>query len=767
MQVLRGVDVEVEQATQRQVHGDDLVEVDLLVDAAQLDEIGLAQRHRRRRTEHRPVVTVETEEPVRHGCGPYARGVPTTESTRRTRKQLGAWCTPDDLVDLVVERTIDDTFAVAGAGDRPVRVLDPACGDGRFLAAAARRLHALGRRATLTGVDLDPGAIASADVPGAELILADALAFDWGGRQFDVVLGNPPFLSQLCASTTRGGASRHGGGPYADAAAEFLALAIRLAEPGDGRVGLVLPQSILASRDAGPVRADATAAASMCWSWWSPNHVFDAQVLVCALGFRIDRAARAGAVSTPVGSDATWSHVVTGELGIPQLPALATDGTVGDRARCSLNFRDEYYGLIPAVSDSGSGPPLVTSGLIDPGRCHWGERPVRFAKREFSAPRVDVGRLDARMRAWAATQAGPQGARRQPDANRRGGRRSVRRVVAGRARQLGGAGRPTPPCGKLAAVLTSPVAAAAAWHAAAGTGLSARAIRLGPAALASLPWPAGDLGPAAQLLRDGDVLGCGRAVAAAYACGTTAPDDALFEWWSAIRQRRSGCPWRVVNRSQPGEPAIIHSSTSPTNSLRCTASASGVLTSSVTSNTALSSVVATRATANGSIPNARCGRHAAYAMPSDKAKPNAPRCRAMCVVAPVASPNTSGCTLCAAITTATHASAGRSQPPRPSRGGRARSSTRAVRSGSGSTPRSRTVRVSAETRSAYARQSGHPSRWSSSSRSWAAGSSSSTAAEISSRADVHSTIIHGRSGVGTRFPPIDRAMPIDCHRWIT
>ena len=117
-----------------------------------------------------------------------------------------------------------------------------------------------------------------------------------------------------------------------------------------------------------------------------------------------------------------------------------------------------------------------------------------------------------------------------------------------------------------------------------------------------------------------------------------------------------------------------------------------------------------------------------------------------------ASPNTSGCTLCAAITTATHANAGRSQPPRPSRGGRARSSTRAVRSGSGSTPRSRTVRVSAETRSAYPRQSGQPSRWSSSSRSWAAGSSSSTAAEINSRADMHSTVW---SIPDDSFPSID------------
>ena len=72
-------------------------------------------------------------------------------------------------------------------------------------------------------------------------------------------LGNPPYLSQLAAHTTRRGASPLGGGPYADAAGEFLALAVRLARPGGGRVGLVLPQSILSSRDVGPIRADGRA----------------------------------------------------------------------------------------------------------------------------------------------------------------------------------------------------------------------------------------------------------------------------------------------------------------------------------------------------------------------------------------------------------------------------------------------------------------------------------------------------------------------------
>jgi hypothetical protein len=352
----------------------------------------------------------------------------------------------------------------------------------------------------------------------------------------------------------------------------------------------------------------------MEWSWWSPHHVFDAQVLVCALGFRVDKVVTATAHVASVGLDATWSHVVTDELGVPQLPTLATDGTVGDRARCSLNFRDEYYGLIPAVSDTGPGPPLVTSGLIDPGRCYWGERPVRFAKREFAAPRVDIGRLDARMRAWARGKLVPKV------------------LVANQTRIVeavadpGGAWLPGVPVSsvvptsdatvwELAAVLTSPVATAAAWHAAAGTGLSARAIRLGPAALASLPWPAGDLSLAAQLLRAGDVLGCGRACRCRLLGACRDPRRCAVRVVVGIRHRRSGCPWWVVNRSQPGEPAIIHSSTNPTNSLRCTDSASGVLTRSVMSNTALSNVVATSATANGSIPNARWGRHAAYAMP--------------------------------------------------------------------------------------------------------------------------------------------------------
>ena len=51
------------------------------------------------------------------------------------------------------------------------------------------------------------------------------------------------------------------------------------------------------------------------------------------------RPTRRGPTSSPSAS------------GVPALPPLAVDGTLGERATASANFRDEYYGLAPAVDD--------------------------------------------------------------------------------------------------------------------------------------------------------------------------------------------------------------------------------------------------------------------------------------------------------------------------------------------------------------------------------------------------------------------------------
>ena len=459
-----------------------------------------------------------------------------------TRKQLGAWYTPLDLVDTVVDAVITPEFLATRR--QPVAVLDPACGDGRFLAAVERRLNELGASATLTGCDLDVSAIdaARALLPAtAELVAADALATSWHGRQFDVVIGNPPYLSQMASSTTRGGASRHGGGPYADAAAEFLALAGQLVEPAGGRVALVLPQSLLASRDAAEIRSSIGARARLVWSWWSDRRVFDAQVHVCVVAFEFGEP-------EPEDRRANWSHVATSRQGVPAIPeGMQVAGCLGDRARLNANFRDEYYGMVPAVGDHDTGPQLVTSGLIDPARSWWGVRPITFAKHRYERPRVDIDRLDDDMVRWARRRLVPK----VLVANQT---RIVEAVCDPAGEWLpavpvvgvypAGAHwddegrRPTDELvsstWEIAAVLTSSVASVWLWHRGAGTGLSADSIRLSPVTLGELPWPGGDLRTAVAALRDGDVRSCSSAIAEAYGI-----DDAtaLEAWWTALLER--------------------------------------------------------------------------------------------------------------------------------------------------------------------------------------------------------------------------------------
>lgn len=438
------------------------------------------------------------------------------------RKQRGAWYTPPDLIDVVVDGVLDGFVAEPG---RPVTVVDPACGDGRFLTAVGDRIVAAGGSVDLVGCDVDRGALDSITDARVRRVHADALVHDWGATAADIVIGNPPFLSQMATGTTRGGSSRHGGGPYADAAVEFLALATRLARPDGGRVGLVLPQSVLGARDAEPVRREVGESADLVWSWWSRSQRhFDASVNVCAIGLR-----RPSSAPTP---PAAWTGVVTERLGVPtlDLATLATAGTLGDRADLNANFRDEYYALVPAVSDDADGPPLVTSGSIDPGVCHWGRRPVRFAKRDFDHPRVDLDKLTGRFPAWAERKLVPKV------------------LVANQTRVIEAVADPdgawlpgvpvttvTPTAGhavwELAAVLTSPVASIAAWQHGAGTGLSTTSVRVGPKPLAATPWPNGSLDEAVSALRAGRLTDVALATCLAFGLDRGRSDE-LVSWWA-------------------------------------------------------------------------------------------------------------------------------------------------------------------------------------------------------------------------------------------
>lgn len=306
---------------------------------------------------------------------------------------------------------------------------------------------------------------------------------------------------------------------------------------------MVLPLSILTARDAGPIRAEVDSVGAIRWFWSSTSRMFEAMVATCAIGFErvgferiplpIERTSGADfdviAPACPPAAAAHnhhWGWLLAGLSGIPTLPAIDSTAIVSDHALVTANFRDQYYGLVGAVVEGGDGPPLITTGLIDVNSCHWGLRATRFAKEQFTEPRVDRTNLVPFMQRWADRCLVPKV------------------LVATQSRVIeavvdeAGAWLPAVPVIRLipnrpeslwevAAVLTSPIASALIAEQSVGSGLSTKTVRVSQRTLGLLPWPAGDLAAAVDALRAGDVVGCGRAVDAAYGVA----DEALFDWW--------------------------------------------------------------------------------------------------------------------------------------------------------------------------------------------------------------------------------------------
>jgi hypothetical protein len=184
----------------------------------------------------------------------------------------------------------------------------------------------------------------------------------------------------------------------------------------------------------------------------------------------------------PMPMPRTWSGLLTGSS------AAAHEGpTLGTIATFTVDFRDQYYGLIGAVGDDEIGPPLITSGLIEPGRCLWGERPVRFAKQRHAAPRVALERLSPALQKWAAARLVPK----ILIANQT--------KVIEAVHDVDGKWLPSVPVitcvtkepARVLAVLASDAANEWVQQHAAGSGLSATSVRLNPRLLASIPLPRG------------------------------------------------------------------------------------------------------------------------------------------------------------------------------------------------------------------------------------------------------------------------------------
>jgi tRNA1(Val) A37 N6-methylase TrmN6 len=392
------------------------------------------------------------------------------------RRRLGVHYTPSSLADEVVD------VALVALDRLPTSVCDPSCGGGAFLLAVAERLVREGVDPAdvwgrLSGMEIDPRSaqvarealVAWAGSHGltrrsdeARIVVGDALAVSaghWPGVPepgVDLVLGNPPFLSQLSRSTARSSEQRAAlerrfgkVGAYVDTAALFVRAGLDLLAP-TGVLGMVQPQSFLSTRDTGTLRDGLLADADLVALWGSDQRRFadaDVQVVVPVLRRRAaegDVPARRTDVrwegrqplryrtAAPVPG-ASWGAVLGTAMGIPEVPA-GTGAVVSSLATATAGFRDEYYALRDAATGlrdaatglrdaatgsgdaaTGSGDaataPLVTVGMIDPLRLRWGVGTHRLGGRDVHAPVVDLDELERaapRVARWARARRRPK-----------------------------------------------------------------------------------------------------------------------------------------------------------------------------------------------------------------------------------------------------------------------------------------------------------------------------------------------------------------------
>ena len=193
----------------------------------------------------------------------------STTEREAARKARGAYFTPKPIADFL---------AAWAAGDDPAaRILDPSCGDGIFLRAAARQLRALGAAPEaldelVHGVDLHRPSLEEAtrrleeEGLDAHLLAEDFFNLDspdqLGCRlpEMDAVIGNPPFIRyQEHVGEVRKRSARAAlaqGVRLSGLASSWAALLVHACAflKPEGRLAMVMPAELLTVHYAEPVR---------------------------------------------------------------------------------------------------------------------------------------------------------------------------------------------------------------------------------------------------------------------------------------------------------------------------------------------------------------------------------------------------------------------------------------------------------------------------------------------------------------------------------
>lgn len=183
------------------------------------------------------------------------------ETERDLRRQYAAYYTPSDVATSMVEWAIESPMQT---------LLDPSFGGCVFLGAAAQRLRRLGHEepaSALYGVDIDPRCwnyLATEPLlRNTHAVLGDFLTArpnTIGLSEVDVVLGNPPYIRhhELSAAQVLIAQRAISKLPVelprtASLWAYFVLHATTFLKPG-GKLGLVLPRSVLEAQYARPIR---------------------------------------------------------------------------------------------------------------------------------------------------------------------------------------------------------------------------------------------------------------------------------------------------------------------------------------------------------------------------------------------------------------------------------------------------------------------------------------------------------------------------------
>ncbi len=312
---------------------------------------------------------------------------------------------------------------------RPLRILDPACGTGNFLRAAAERWPG----AELVGFESDPAVAgiarqwlavtigSQAAGPGSRIEVRDALKCDVHPG-FDLVCGNPPYAAAYRdpgdrAAIRQGHVTARGS---FDMAVPFVERAVRWLAPG-GWLALVVTNKLLVKDYAGPLRGWLLETVAIREIWdLAAVEVFegaqvDAAVILAQRAepgairivladkrhgqheYRLDRSTwiQGAKSDQDVAGGRTasgprrWEVYVTPTIApvIERIRGPALGRLPGIAVRDGIQGR--HYHEIPIEEGHPGGLPIVGVGRIEPGRIAW-DKPLKRGGVLYRDPRLRV-----------------------------------------------------------------------------------------------------------------------------------------------------------------------------------------------------------------------------------------------------------------------------------------------------------------------------------------------------------------------------------------